>query len=508
MQKDKLSSCVVFLIAAVLLFRGLTEAAEVSVRQSKWADSFYPADQGDLQAAIQRFLENVPAKEIQGEIAGFIVPHAGYIYSGQTAAHAYKKISGRALDTVILIGPSHRIPFDGISIWREGPWQSPLGSVAVDLDLAKAIAGEDSRFQFGPGPHLEEHSLEVQIPFLQTALQNFKIVPILFGNVSVETSRKLAQAIVKHQKGKRVLLVASSDMSHYHSAEKGGKIDARTLELIKKGDSAGLYSNLSHEQSELCGAGAVLALLEFVRLKEGLEIELLNYAHSGHVSGDLSRVVGYSSFVIYEKTSRGTQEDLDRKASASEAGEQNQPQFNPSQRQTLLKIARQSLEAHLFGRESPKFFIEDKSLLENKGLFVTLTKKGELRGCVGHIVSSDPLLRAVQDTAILAATRDARFKPVAPEELKDLDIEISILTSPEKVDSIEKIELGRHGVILQKGEASGVFLPKVAEKTGWDKETFLRELCTQKAGLKEDCWEDPSVEIYRFTSEDFSERHE
>ncbi len=472
------------LFLAVLLFPSFfLFASDADNRPAHVAGSFYPADKKELSVFIGWLLSNVPPQKKPQHLMGLIVPHAGYQYSGPIAAYAYQTLEGFDFETVILIGPSHSVPFDGASIWQKGNWETPLGKVEVDAELAQAIAGENKILQHDKIAHLTEHSLEVQIPFLQKILKKFKIVPIVTGNASLKNARLLAKAIVKHIAGKKVLLVISTDMSHFYPAQTADKMDRLAIDLAVKKDGEALASELSLSHSELCGAGAVLTLLEISKLVLNSHIEFLKYANSGDATKDHSRVVGYGAFVFY----------------------QAERVLGSTQKKELLRAARQALEGFVREGKSPAQHPIDPALNEKGAAFVTLTKKGELRGCIGHTSAEETLFESVIDNTVAAASRDNRFKPVEKTELKDLRIGISVLNEPRRIKNIDEIVMGEHGVLLQKGMSAGIFLPDVATETGWGKGKFLEELCVQKAGLGPECWKDSAVELSVFTTEVFEE---
>ncbi len=492
-RQIKFLSCLFLFVFCV---SGVCCANEKNARHPFVSGSFYPADKDTLSRTIDNFLSNVPEqKKPEGQIVALILPHAGYVYSGQVAAYGYKLIEGMDFDTVILIGLYHKAAISEASVWREGDWTTPLGAVQIDTKLAEAILKENQAFRFSQDAHLAEHSLEVHIPFLQKVLKNFKIVPIVMSRPSLEMSQLLAEAITKHIKGKKVLIIASTDMSHYHPDAKAKSIDRLTLDLLEKQDSGKLLRESNSGKIELCGIAATLTALKISDLIGNTRLEVLKYATSGDVTGDRSRVVGYSSSVIVKTD--GKAEGLSQ--------EQGTETLNTEQKKELLKIARETVETYLTQGRVPEFSVKDPILKEERAVFVTLREFGQLRGCIGRLVAEEPLYLAVRNMTIESATRDPRFRPVRPEELKDLTIEISVLSPPRRIKSADEIQLGTHGVIVRHGLSSGVFLPKVAEETKWDKETFLGELCRQKASLPADCWQDPQTELHVFTSFDFSE---
>ncbi len=489
-----------FFISCLILlsFSGLSCASERETRHPFVSGAFYPADKEKLGVMIDGFLSKTPAREKPGgEIVALILPHAGYVYSGQTAAYGYKLIQGLPFDTVILIGLYHKASFLGASIWRGGDWETPLGRVPIDLELANAIYKEDPElFGFPEEAHLAEHSLEVHVPFLQKTLKNFKIVPMAMSTPSIEKSKQIAEAISKHIKGKKVLIIASTDMSHYHPDEEAREMDWRALSLLEKGDSEGLLREVRTGRVELCGIAATLTVLETAKRQGDVSVKVLNYANSGDVTGDRSTVVGYGSLAIYKEEGTHT---------VPVSNPVSEDALNAEQQKELLKISRQTLEATIKEGKTPEFDTAAPVLKEDRAVFVTLRKYGELRGCIGRLTPEEPLYLAVRNMTVESATRDPRFRPVRAEELEDINIEISVLSLPKRIQSPEEIKLGRDGVIVRQGYHSGVFLPKVAEETGWSKEEFLGELCSQKAGLPRNCWEDPDTELYTFTSFDFHE---
>ena len=332
----------------------------------------------------------------------------------------------------------------------------------------------------------------MQLPFLQIALSGFKIVPVVLGDCSLNDCKKIA-LLLKEAIGKRedVLVIVSSDMYHGYDYDEADKTDNLTLSAIKNLDSEGLYYGLRDEKMQLCGGfGAVIALILARDLGHN-KIAVLKHANSAEVTGNMKKgvwTVGYSSVAI-DKPKEG------------EGG-----MLNKSQRKRLLEIARSSIEAYLKTGNNPQPKETDPVLLKEMGSFVTLNENNGLRGCIGNLVGSKPLYLTVSEMAVEAATRDPRFSPVTLSELKNIDIEISVLSPMEKISDPDKIQLGIHGVLVRKGFRSGVFLPQVATETGWSKEEFMSQLCAQKAGFSPDAWKDKSTEIYVFTAEVFSEK--
>jgi hypothetical protein len=252
---------------------------------------------------IDEFMAKAEKRDIPGKLFALIVPHAGYVYSGQIAATAYKQIQGMNFDTVVMIGVSHRAAIRGASVFKSGKYETPLGTVEIDAELAGELIEQDGIFSFSPNAHVIEHSLEVQVPFLQQVLSDFKIVPILMGHWSESVCSAVSSALVKFIKDKNVLLIASTDMSHYHSYETAREMDSLALSSIERMDIAKLMDNLNTGNCELCGAGPVITVLMTSGKLEADTVEILQYANSGDVTGDKSDgVVGYFAALVYKKS--------------------------------------------------------------------------------------------------------------------------------------------------------------------------------------------------------------
>ncbi|MEI7750769.1 MAG: AmmeMemoRadiSam system protein B [Candidatus Omnitrophota bacterium] len=481
------------------------------VRKAAVAGGFYPGDKATLEEYVDALLRQADPPVISEPIRAIMVPHAGYIYSGPIAAYAYKELEGRDFKTVVLISNSHTDWFDGISVYKEGSFETPLGLVEIDKELTQKLLSADPKILERPGAHEREHALEVQLPFLQRVLKNFKIVPIVFGSDSPELTQILAEALKKNMSDKS-LIVASTDMSHYPPYEDATAADHETLQAINTGQAKALDAMLKqlaaegvpNAQTFLCGVSAVRTVLLLAQTLGPTTPILLKYENSGDSpAGDKRRVVGYGAVAFVAKqntTPPAPPPDAEEKtSSADENG------MTSEEKEELLKIARSTVEGYVQTGKIPEFSPTSTALKQPLGAFVTLKESGQLRGCIGRFDPSGPLYLIVQQMAISAASQDPRFSPVSPDELGKLEYEISVLSPLRKIATADEIELGKHGVQVSKDSHHGVFLPQVATETGWDKTRFLSELCTQKAGLAADCWKDPSVNLQVFTADVFSE---
>lgn len=273
---------------------------EQRIKRSLIAGSWYPGNSRDLCREIVSYFSQVSDPAVSGRIVGLVAPHAGYMYSGQVAAHAYKQLQGQAYDVVFVVGPSHRSYFRGISLYGEGGYETPLGVVGIDQAVSQRLLEEDPRISHRPDVHLAEHSVEIQLPFLQVALGEFLFVPLIMGEQDDETCGILADAIVSVSRDKNILIVGSSDLSHYHRYEQAVKMDERILEALRTLDERGLMNVLDSGSGEACGGGPA-AVTMMVAKKLGAErAAVLKYANSGDVTGDRSGVVGYAAAVFYK----------------------------------------------------------------------------------------------------------------------------------------------------------------------------------------------------------------
>jgi hypothetical protein len=425
-----------------------------AVRPAAVAGMFYPGEARALAAELDDLLGSVEHSAPRlGYPKALVVPHAGYLYSGGVAARAYDELAAArgSVRRVVLLGPTHRVAVRGLAVPSAQAFATPLGQVRIDRE---AIAGVRDLPQvvLSDAAHALEHSLEVQLPFLQEVLGDFALVPFAVGAASVG---EVAQVLERLWGGPETLVVVSTDMSHYHAYEQARAIDGATIERI-----AGFATDIDHE--EACGATPLNGLLHFSRQKK-LSLKLLSACNSGDTAGGKDRVVGYSSFGLYE----GGEVALD------EAG------------RVLLSIARTSIENALFDKPPAK---QCASWLAQAGAtFVTLTRAGALRGCIGSLEPARALGEDVAHNALAAAFRDPRFPALGAAEWPQCRVEVSLLSTPRplrfagEADLLAQIREGEDGLILQADGKRATFLPQVWEGLP-DKRAFLGELI-RKAGL-------------------------
>lgn len=448
------------------------------IRKAVWAGAFYDDNKEILSARIEGYLKNVQnLPPLSKDIQALICPHAGYVYSGQTAAYAYRLIQGRPYETVVIIGPAHQYGFEGCSIYLRGGFETPLGVAQVDEAIAAQIA-KSSGFSYIAEAHNKEHSVEVQIPFIQKTIPGAKIVPIVMGYPTRRTVASLAKALSEVLTKKNILAIASTDLSHYLSKEEANSVDAKTISLVQNLNADTIINKMAGGENIMCGGGPVASTLLALKKMGKPGIEVLHYADSSEANQDASRVVGYLAAAV----------TLDSPP----------PEFSlsPEEKKELIRLARQAINLFVEQNKIVEYETQDPNFLTEKGAFVTLKKNGQLRGCIGFTEPIFPLYETIIHAAIYAAVQDPRFRPVSREELKDLGLEISVLTPLKKIDDPRAVRVGKHGLVISQGDKNGLLLPQVPVENNWSRETFLDQACI-KAGLPPDAWK-KGAEIFVF----------
>ena len=419
---------------------------------------FYPGEAPALSAEVDALLGGVEQFEPRlGFPKALVVPHAGYIYSGAVAASAYDDIAPARgiVRRVVLLGPVHRVAVRGLALPAAEAFATPLGIVPIDLDAVRAVQDLPQVVRSDPA-HALEHSLEVQLPFLQKTLGRFALVPFAVGMASVA---EVAQVLERLWGGPETLIVISTDLSHYHAYDEARQIDRSTIARI-----GGFATDLDHE--EACGATPLNGLLSLASRKR-LSIRLLAACNSGDTAGGRGQVVGYSSFGLYEGA----------EVSRAEAGS------------TLVSIARGAIESALLDKPLPEE-APQPWLSQAGATFVTLTRDGALRGCIGSLEAVRRLGTDVAENARAAAFRDPRFPALTAPEWPRCSVEVSLLSSPKPIlfadeaDLLGQIRAGEDGIILEAEGCRATYLPQVWESLP-DKRQFLADLM-RKAGLPAD----------------------
>jgi AmmeMemoRadiSam system protein B/AmmeMemoRadiSam system protein A len=475
---------------------------EEGIRRPAVAGAFYPGDPVQLSKMIAGFYSKAEKRALPGHPIALIAPHAGYVYSGLTAAGAYKQLQGREYDSVIVISPSHTVFYQGASVYNGAAYRTPLGDVKIDRDLSEAIGRIHPSVYCSNKGHTGgsirgEHALEVQLPFLQQVLGKFKLAAIVMGDQEEPTCRALGEVLATALNGRNSLIVASTDLSHFHPEKEARRLDGHVIKAVQEYNPEMLMSALSSGRGEACGGGPVAAALIASKRLGGEQVIVTGYTTSGETTRDFSEVVGYLSAVVVS-----SKKSPKRDNKIGNTAQKRQKTLTSEDKKYLKELARRSIETGLKGEKSPEEEPPSKILKENRGAFVTIKIQGMLRGCIGLVRAAKPLYETVIEMARSAAFEDPRFVSLTQGEFKEIEIEISALSPLERVEDISDIEVGRDGLMMVLGPHSGLLLPQVAAEYGWDRITFLEQTCL-KAGLPKNSYKDKDVQIYRFTADVF-----
>ncbi|MBU1626049.1 AmmeMemoRadiSam system protein B [bacterium] len=461
------------------------------VRKPAWAGQFYLSNKEELKSMINKYLEDAKPSDVKGELIGIVVPHAGYEYSGPVAAYSYKNLVKDKIDTIIMIGPAHHAYLEGLTIDNKD-YETPLGIVKYDKTIRDKLCTKLGGNCYVEEPLAKEHSLEVQLPFIQTLLPDASIVPVLTNNP--DKVEPLAKAIADIKKeNDKVFFLASSDFSHFFDYDTAVKLDKKTIDNILSMDEKKLLADYNKRSESPCGCVAIATVIVASKLCGANKAVLYKYANSGDTTGDKSRVVGYSAIGFYKTINEGKEKEMT-------SGDK----LSRNQQIELLKLARNSMETYVKTSKGIEVNIDDPALNAPLGAFVTLKESDELRGCIGRFGPTDSLAKTVTSMAVEAAVHDYRFPQVRVNELDKIDIEISVLSPLVECKDVNKIEVGVHGLEIRKGMFKGVLLPQVATEWGWDRETFLEHLCL-KANLNKNAWKEGAA-IFTFTAQVFGEK--
>jgi AmmeMemoRadiSam system protein B/AmmeMemoRadiSam system protein A len=466
-------------------------------RQPVAAGKFYPADKEILLKNMTQLFENCKKSPSNWDVRAIISPHAGYVFSGKTSAAAFSAIpKNKIYKNIFVIGSSHIMYFNGASVYNCGDYITPLGKLTVNKEIANKLISNNKVFKFPVDAHIKEHSIENQLPFIQYYFKDIPpIIPIIIGTDDESTVKKIAEALRPWFIPEN-LFVISSDFSHYPSYKDAVETDNITAMSIVSGSSETFLNALKENNSKeipglltsMCGWTSGLTLLDLTGGDKTLEFKFIDYSNSGDSpEAGKSEVVGYNAIAVIEKNKK---QGTDHSGSTFT--------FSNEEKKQLFKIVKNSIQAKLNGDKMPLLeenaFTDD--LKQPMGAFVTLKIGGALRGCIGRFISSEPLYKVVQESAISSAFEDPRFDPLTKDEYKKTDIEITVLGPLKKINNINEIVLGKHGIYIRKGSNSGTMLPQVATENGWTVEQFLGFTSRDKAGLGWDGWKDAEIFIY------------
>jgi len=462
------------------------------------AGRWFPDGKDRLARVVDKYLDVKKAAIPEAPLA-LIVPHAGYRFSGACAGHAYAALKGHAYDRVILIGLSHTRPLRRASVLRVDAYETPLGRIGVDLAARDALLASPVVTE-QPPCHKVEWSCENQLPFLQRVLGDFRMVELLVGDLTDADRARLAEA-VRGLLGEKTLLVTSSDFTHFgpnyryvpfkkNVRQNLKRLNAEAVHCLCRCDLAAWDRHLAETHDTICGRNGIGLFLKVIEPFADVCAARVAMDMSGEMTGDWTNSVTYAGLVFW-RSGEGLTRD---------------------EQHTLLDLARKAV-AHFL--ETGKVLEVDAdrasltpALKARRAAFVTLTNAGRLRGCIGHIRAVEPLWRSVVQNACRAC-EDRRFRasPVTKDEVDELTIEISVLSPTRPVEDIERIVIGRDGLIMARGRRRGVFLPQVPIEQGWDRLDYLIHLCG-KASLPTGAWRDDETKLYRFTAQVFHEKKE
>jgi AmmeMemoRadiSam system protein B/AmmeMemoRadiSam system protein A len=435
---------------------------------------------------------------VPADLKALILPHAGFAYSGWTAAHASRVLKPGQFQRVVLMGPDHRIGFENGAISDAIAYQTPLGLVHLD-PAAHQLRRSSILFKSVPASDRSEHSLEAVLPFLQFYLVDFSLVPIVLGHTAIPAVSDALDPLIDRD----TLIVVSSDLSHFLPYDQATARDRETIRMIMGFETERLMAR----GNRACGLTPILVLLNLAR-RHGWQPVLLHYANSGDTAGGKNRVVGYVAIAFFEGVSMSDKTVTDATAPHY---------FSQQQGDMLIRLARQTICDKLgivrpdLQADIPADTFDDPGYQKRCGTFVTLKKNGRLRGCIGSLSADKSVFEGIRQNAVHAAFRDPRFPPLAAREFPELQIEVSILTEPKPLkyenadDLVNKLRVNVDGVIIRKGSAGATFLPQVWEQLPRT-EDFLSHLCL-KAGLSADTWRKSHLEVLTYQVQYFEEKH-
>ena len=467
-------------------------------RQPVAAGRFYSAEKITLTKDLSNLFRTCKKSDENWRVQAIISPHAGYIFSGKIAASAFSAIPANSFyKNIFIIGSSHIMSFDGASVYNTGDYITPLGRLKVNTEIANKLINENKVFKYPTEAHLQEHSIEVQLPFIQYYFEDEPlIIPIIIGTNNENTITKIADAL-RPWFSQDNLFIISSDFSHYPSYNDAVETDNSTAVSIASGKPQIFLSTLRNNASKqipglatsMCGWTSGLTLLYLCEGNNQLEIKHIDYCNSGDSPyGNKDEVVGYNAFAMVDKN---------QKAESAQKTE-NDLSFTENEKNLLFDIARNSIRSALSGK---KTITMDETSIPSKlklqmGAFVTLKINGALKGCIGRFTSSDPLYKVVEASALSSAFDDPRFSPLTEKEFEKTDLEITVLGPLKKINNVNEIILGKHGIYIKKDSMSGTMLPQVATEHGWTVEEFLGYTSRDKAGIGWNGWKDAEIFIY------------
>jgi AmmeMemoRadiSam system protein B/AmmeMemoRadiSam system protein A len=488
---------ITIVIILISLSMDLSSHGSSADRHPVAAGRFYSENKETLAKDISELFYTCRKANTEAVVRALISPHAGYVFSGKIAASAFSAIQNKeCYKNIFIIGSSHVMAFEGASVYNSGDFITPLGKKKVNLDLANKLRTGNKYFNFPLTAHLQEHSIEVQIPFIQYYFDDsIRIIPIIIGTENKNTIMEIANTLKPYFIPENLFLI-SSDFSHYPSYQDAYNIDELTASAIISKNSDTFLKTLKMNASKgitglstsMCGWTSGLVLLYLAEEDPSLIFKHISYCNSGDSNyGNKNEVVGYHAIeLIVENKETG------------ELSNKDEVKFTREEASALIAISRNSIKAKLSENPGPVSSYENlpEIFKRNMGAFVTLKSGGKLRGCIGRFTSHDPLYKVVSQMAVSSAFDDARFLPLTYSEFEDIEIEISVLGPLKKISNIKEIVLGKHGIYIKKDLRTGTMLPQVAIENNWTVEEFLGYTSREKAGLGWTGWKEAEIYIY------------
>lgn len=430
------------------------------IREPVVAGSFYPGNAIELKTLIKSMVDEQAEKE---NVIGYYAPHAGFVYSGPVVGAVVSRV--KPADTYIIMGPSHTGMGAPFSIMTEGTWRTPLSEVAIDSGLAKQVLSGSKYLKEDIVAHMGEHAIEVQLPFIQYFNDNFKIVPIVLQHATAAIYKNIGKSVAGaiRESGKKVVIVASGDMTHYETQKSAHAKDMRAIEAMLKLDADELLARVHEINITMCGYAPAAVLIFAAKELGGVKAELVRYQTSGDTTGDFSSVVGYAGII-----------------------------FTPGSESPMVKLARETVESYVKQGSVPTPKLLTPEMKGKAGVFVSIHKGDNLRGCIGTIgPTEENIAQEIIQNAVNAATRDPRFPPISSSELPELNYKVDVLTEPEPIRGTDQLDPKKYGVIVEAGWRRGLLLPDLE---GVDSIDYQIEICRAKAGIGAN----EPVKLYRF----------
>ena len=481
----------------------MTEETPV-IRRPAVAGKFYPANPIELSKAIAALFTEAQKIPLSGRPLAVIVPHSGFLYSGKIAARAFKLLEGEQFDNVVVIAPSSTVFFKGCSVYEGQGYETPMGVVEIEKELSEKIASFNlsvylSNMGHATGSTRGEHALEVQLPFLQVVLGKFKLIAIVMGEQEEDTARALGQALGAALSGTNTLIVAASNLSHFHTQKEAKTMDSLLQSAVQKFDPKALMDAIESGKAEASGGGGIAAALHAAKQLGGKDIRFLGYGNSGETTGQVDEVVGYMSAAILSSEMPGSFGKV-KSVRKNSPTKEEELELVEKHKEQLKEIAVSAITAKLKDEEYSPPALKDMKF--QRGAYVTITVGGEPKGMAGRVKIREPLYQAVADMAGAAATQGIESHALTEADLDLIEVKLFILSRIELVNDFSTINIGLHGLMIKLDMHSAIYFPSELTEKSWDRKQSLEWLCL-KAGLPKNSYKDKFAQIFKFAAQEF-----